>query len=65
MIAMLNFTILIVTTMFAVAAAVGLLWLFLKATYALMQPATARRPSTHTELAPGTAQLARAFASNR
>jgi len=65
MIAMLNFTILVVTTMFAVAAAVGLLWLFLRATYVLMQPATARRLSLHTELARGTALLARAFTSNR
>lgn len=65
MVAILNFTILTVTTMFGVAAAVGLLWLFLKATYVLMLPATARRIPVRTELARGTAQLARAYASKR
>lgn len=64
MIAILNFALLVVTTMFAVAAAVGLLWLFLRATYVLMQPATARRLSVRTELARGVAQLARAYSSN-
>jgi hypothetical protein len=63
--AMLNFAILAVATMFAVAAAAGLNWLFLQAAFVLMQPATARRISARPNLARGTAQLARAFASNR
>ena len=65
MIAMLNFAILAIATMFAVVAATGLNWLFLQAAFVLMQPATARRISVRTDLARGTAQLARAFASNR
>ena len=64
MIAMLQFATLVLTTMFATAAAVALQWLFLWAAFLMMQPATARRISAHTELARGTAQLARAFALN-
>ena len=65
MIAMLNFATLAIATMFAIAAAVGLNWLFLRAAFALMQPATARRISPRPDLARGTARLARAFVSNR
>jgi hypothetical protein len=65
MIAMLQFATLVITTMFAVAAAVGLHWLFLRAAFLMMRPATARRMPVRTELARGTAQLARAFASQR
>lgn len=65
MIAMLQFATLAIATMFAVAAAAGLNWLFLRVAFVLMQPATARRISMPPELARGTAQLARAFASNR
>ena len=64
MIAMLDFATLVIATMFAVAAAAGLNWLFLQAAFALMQPATARRISARPDLARGTVQLARAFASN-
>lgn len=63
--AMVQFATLVITTMFAVAAAAGLHWLFLKATFLLMRPATARRIALRTQLARGTAQLARAFASQR
>jgi hypothetical protein len=63
--AMLNFTILAIATMFAVAAAAGLNWLFLQAAFVLMQPATAQRVSARPDLVRGTTQLARAFASNR
>jgi hypothetical protein len=62
---MLEFATLVLTTMFAAAAAAGLLWLFLKATFLMMRPATAPRIPARTELARGTAQLARAFASQR
>lgn len=65
MIAMLHFTTLVIATIFAVAAAVGLNWLCLRVAFVLMQPATAGRPVVRTELARGAAQLARAFASNR
>jgi hypothetical protein len=65
MIAMMNFATLVITTMFAAAAAVGLNWLFLRAAFLMMRPATAQRIPLHTELARGTAQLARAFATQR
>jgi hypothetical protein len=65
MIAMLQFTTLVIATIFAAAAAVALNWLCLRVAFVLMQPATARRMVVRTELARGTAQLARAFASNR
>jgi len=65
MIAMLQFATLVLTTMFAAAAAAGLHWLFLKATFLMMRPATARRIAPRTQLARGTAQMARAFASQR
>lgn len=65
MIAMQDFAVLVMATMFAVAAAAGLSWTFLRVTFVLMQPATARRLPPRTELARGTAQLARAFAANR
>ena len=63
--AMLQFATLVITTMFAAAAAVGLHWLFLRAAFLMMQPATARRIPVRTELVSGTAQLARAFAGQR
>ena len=65
MIAMLNFATLVIATMFAAASAVALHWLFLRATFLMMRPATARRIPVRTELASGAAQLARAFASSR
>ena len=65
MITMLNFTILAISTMFAVAAAAALSWMFLRVAFALMQPATARRIPPRADLVRGTAQLARAYAANR
>ena len=65
MITALNFAILAVATMFAVAAAAALSWTFLRVAFLLMQPATSRRAPLHTELAHGATQLARAFAANR
>ena len=53
--AMLNFAILAIATMFAVAAAAGVNWLLLRAAFVLMQPATARRISVRADLARGTA----------
>jgi hypothetical protein len=65
MIAVLNFATLTIATVFAAAAAAGLNWLCLHAAFVLMQPATARRIAPRPELAHGTAQLARAYASIR
>jgi len=65
MIAMLQFATLVITTMFAAAAAVALHWLFLRAAFLMMRPATARRIQVRTELVRGTTQLARALASQR
>ena len=67
MIAMLHFATLVVTTLFAAAAAVAFDWLLLGAMFVLMRPATARRVNTAvpTQLVRGTAQLARAYATHR
>jgi len=56
---------LVLSAMFAVAAAAAFHWLLLQAAFSMMRPATARRISVRPELARGTAQLARAFASQR
>lgn len=63
--AMLEFATLFIATMFAAAAAVALHWLFLRATFLLMRPATAQRVVLRTHLVGGTAELARAYASHR
>lgn len=65
MIAMLHLATLVIATILAVVAAAALHWTFLQVAFVLMQPATARRISGHTELVRGTAQLARALAPNR
>jgi hypothetical protein len=65
MIAMLHFATLVVTTLFAAAAAVALNWMLLKAMFVLMRPATARHVATPTQLVRGTAQLTGAYASHR
>jgi hypothetical protein len=65
MIAMIHFATLVITTLFAAAVAVALNWVLLRAAFSLMQPATARRSASRTELVRGTTQLARAFAAHR
>ncbi len=65
MIATLHFATLVLTTLFAAATAVALNGLLLRAMFVLMRPATARRVNSRTQLATGTAQLARAYASHR
>jgi len=65
MIAMLHFATLVVTTLFAAAAAAALDWLLLRAMFVLMRPATARRVNAPSQLVRGTAQLARAYATHR
>ncbi|HVH71617.1 MAG TPA: hypothetical protein VNB49_10955 [Candidatus Dormibacteraeota bacterium] len=49
MITMLTFAILAILTMFAVAAAAALSWMFLRFAFSLMQPATAPRVPPRTE----------------
>ena len=65
MIAMLHLATLVITTMFAAAAAAGFHWLLLRATFLMLPPATAKRISGSTGLVRGTAELARAFAKKR
>ncbi len=65
MIALLSFTTLAVVTILALAAGTAFQWLLLQVSVRLMQPATARRRVVGTELAHGTAQLARAFVTHR
>lgn len=72
MIEMLHFATLVFTTLFAAAAAAGLHWMLLRTMFVLMRPATARQRALQRELlrgtaalAQGTAQLARAYASQR
>jgi len=65
MIAMLHFATLVIATILAGFAAAGMNWLCLRAACVLMQPATSRRITVRPELARGSAQLARAYASNR
>jgi hypothetical protein len=62
MITLLGFTTLTVATIFALAAGTAFQWLMLRAACYLMQPAAAQRRPARTELARGTAQLARAYA---
>ena len=65
MITLLNFATLAIATMFAIAVAAGSTWVVLQVALAMMQPATVRKTEARTELPRGSAQLARAFASNR
>jgi hypothetical protein len=48
MLAILHFTTLVITTLFAAGAAALVNWLLLRATFQLMRPATAARPSAGT-----------------
>lgn len=66
MIAMVHFATLVVTTMFAVAAAAGLNWILLRGAFWMMRPATAGRiAARRTELGYGTVRVARAFSTTR
>jgi hypothetical protein len=64
---LLYFATLLVTTLFAAAAAVALNGMLLRLMFALMRPAsaTARQRVAPTRLATGTVQLARAYAAHR
>lgn len=65
MMAIVNFTILAVATLFAAAAAAALSWIGLRIVFVLMPPARAWRAANRTGLGHGTARLARAFSTNR
>ena len=59
---LVNLAMLVMATVFAGAAAVGVYWLMLRATVELMRPAVVRTvPAVKTELVRGTTHLARAF----
>jgi hypothetical protein len=65
MIAMLHFATLVITTLFAAAAAVAFNFMLLRVMFVLMRPATARRVGASSGLVSGTTQLARAYAAHR
>ena len=65
MIAMLHFVTLVITTIFAAAAALAFDWMLLRAMFVLMRPATVRRIPATPHLVRGTSQLARAYAPHR
>jgi hypothetical protein len=52
MMAILHFTTLVITTLFAAGAAALVNWLLLRATFQLMRPATAGRASTRPAAEP-------------
>jgi hypothetical protein len=52
MIAILHFTTLVITAVFAAGAAALVNWLLLRATFQLMRPATASRTSTRSAAGP-------------
>jgi hypothetical protein len=52
MIAVLHFTMLVITTLFAAGAAALVNWLLLRATFQLMRPATAGRAGAKILLGP-------------
>lgn len=64
--AMIAFAALLIATIFAVATAVAVHWLSLRAAFGLMRPATARQPQpVRSELVTGTRQLVRRLATQR
>jgi len=62
---LVNLLMLVMATLFAGAAAVGVYWLLLRATMELMRPAAVRPAPVRTELVRGTTQLLRAFDPRR
>jgi hypothetical protein len=65
MIALLSITTLTLATLFALAAATALHWLFLQVAFHLMRPAAALRVVVQTQLVRGTAGLTRVFVGHR
>ena len=62
---MLGFAGLVITTVVALFAALALEALLLRATFALMQPATADRRPSKSQLAEGTTLVAQAYEKAR
>jgi len=62
---LVNLAMLVLATLIAGAAAVAFYWLLLRATVAMMRPATLRPAPVRTEMAHGTAGLVRAFTPRR
>ena len=62
---MIGFAGVVVATLVALFAALALQMALLKATFLLMQPATADRRLPRTELQRGTQLVARAYARNK
>jgi hypothetical protein len=62
---LVNLAMLVLATLIAGAAAVSVYWLLLRATVAMMRPATLRPAPVRTERARGTADLVRAFTPRR
>ena len=65
MLAILHFASLVAVTVFAVVAALAFDWFLLRMMFVLMRPATAGRIAAPSWLARGTAQLARAYSTQR
>lgn len=63
--ALIETTILAVATVGALALASAVQWAMLQLAMRSMRPATAARQAVATQLARGTGQLARAYASHR
>lgn len=64
MISILQFVSLALITIFAAAAALAFNWLFLRAMFVLMRPATTRQAAGKTQLVQGTTQLGRMYANH-
>ena len=71
---MMQFSMLVIATLFAAAAAVAFHWMLLRTMFVLMKPATAKqraasapaiRSAAPVALANGTARLARAYGAYR
>jgi hypothetical protein len=61
----LGFAVVIIATILALFAALGLDWLLLRAAFRLMQPATASRRVPQPAIVHGTRLVAHAFAQRR
>ncbi|HKI11305.1 MAG TPA: hypothetical protein VKA02_04265 [Candidatus Acidoferrum sp.] len=62
---MLGFAVMVVATILALFAALGLDWLLLRAAFLLMQPATAGRRVSQPAIVHGTRLVAHAYAQRR
>ena len=65
MIALLEMTTLTIATIFALAAAAAIHWIFLRMTFRVMRAAAAREVRASADLSRGTVGLTRAFVGHR